>query len=63
VAVVGFDDSVIAGHTDPQLTTMYQPIEAMGQEMVRLLLAKLGGRSLDSHQVVLETHLITRDSA
>jgi DNA-binding LacI/PurR family transcriptional regulator len=62
VAVIGFDDSVIARHTDPQLTTVHQPIEAMGQEMVRLLLAKLAGESLDSHQVVLETHLVVRDS-
>ncbi|MGC9664980.1 LacI family DNA-binding transcriptional regulator [Planosporangium sp. 12N6] len=63
VAVIGFDDSVIARHTDPQLTTVYQPIEAMGQEMVRLLLAKMGDETLDSYEVVLETHLVERDSA
>lgn len=63
IAVIGFDDSVIARHTDPQLTTVYQPIEAMGQEMVRLLLAKIRGQALDSTEVVLETHLVVRDSA
>ncbi|GII21420.1 LacI family DNA-binding transcriptional regulator [Planosporangium mesophilum] len=63
IAVIGFDDSVIARSTDPQLTTVYQPLEAMGQEMVRLLLAKIGGESLDNYEVVLETHLVVRDSA
>jgi DNA-binding LacI/PurR family transcriptional regulator len=63
VAVIGFDDSFVARHTAPQLTTVHQPVEAMGHEMVRLLLAKLGGESLDSHGVVLDTHLVVRDSA
>jgi DNA-binding LacI/PurR family transcriptional regulator len=63
VAVIGFDDSVIARHTDPRLTTVYQPVEAMGREMVRLLLAKLAGESPESDHVVLDTHLVVRDSA
>ncbi|GAA1823341.1 LacI family transcriptional regulator [Planosporangium flavigriseum] len=63
VAVVGFDDSFIARHTDPHLTTVYQPVEAMGKELVRLLLAKLAGESPDRQQVVLDTHLVVRDSA
>lgn len=63
VAVVGFDDSGIARHTDPQLTSVYQPVEQMGQEMVRMLLAQLGGEGLDRYEVVLDTHLVTRGSA
>jgi DNA-binding LacI/PurR family transcriptional regulator len=63
VAVIGFDDSIIARHTDPQLTSVYQPVEAMGQEMVRLLLAQIAGEPLDRYEVVLETHLVTRQSA
>ena len=41
VAVVGFDDSPSAAHTDPPLTTVHQPVEAMGREMVRLLVEAL----------------------
>lgn len=63
VAVVGFDDSVIARHTDPPLTSVYQPIEQMGQEMVRLLLAKLDGDEPVEHETVLPTRLILRGSA
>ncbi|WP_436529888.1 LacI family DNA-binding transcriptional regulator [Actinoplanes sp. HUAS TT8] len=63
VAVVGFDDSVIARHTDPPLTSVYQPVEQMGQEMVRLLLAKLDGDEPVEHETVLPTRLILRGSA
>ncbi|GAB1691243.1 LacI family DNA-binding transcriptional regulator [Krasilnikovia sp. M28-CT-15] len=63
IAVVGFDDSVIARHTDPPLTSVHQPIEQMGQEMVRLLLAKLDGEELDDCEIVLRTRLELRGSA
>ena len=33
VAVVGFEDSVLARQTEPPLTTVHQPVEAMGREM------------------------------
>jgi DNA-binding LacI/PurR family transcriptional regulator len=63
VAVVGFDDSVVARHTDPPLTSVYQPIEQMGQEMVRLLLAKIDGDEPADFETVLPTRLILRGSA
>jgi DNA-binding LacI/PurR family transcriptional regulator len=62
VAVVGFEDSPSAAHTDPPLTTVHQPVEAMGREMVRLLLARIGGASPDEPLVVLPTHLVVRGS-
>ena len=37
VAVVGYDDSPIATTTRPALTSIRQPIEEMGREMVHLL--------------------------
>ena len=43
VALVGFDDSELAADADPPLTTVRQPIEALGAEMGRLLLEQLGG--------------------
>jgi DNA-binding LacI/PurR family transcriptional regulator len=39
VAVVGFDDLAMAPHTVPPLTTVHQPIQALGREMARMLLA------------------------
>lgn len=63
VAVIGFDDSVIARHTEPPLTTVHQPIEAIGQEMVRLLLPKIDGDDPAPYEVVLNTRLVLRGSA
>jgi DNA-binding LacI/PurR family transcriptional regulator len=61
VAVVGFDDSVLAQQTDPPLTTVHQPVEKMGQAMTGTLIALIAGQSVDN--VVLDTHLVRRGSA
>src|SRR4030095_10752460 len=37
VSVIGYDDSMFMACTDPPLTTIRQPIEAMGQAVVSLL--------------------------
>jgi len=64
VALIGFDDSVIAQHTDPALTSVDQPIAEMGREMVRLLLAKLDGDDDGGDtELVLPTRLVIRGSA
>ncbi|MEU4234568.1 LacI family DNA-binding transcriptional regulator [Nonomuraea sp. NPDC026600] len=63
VAVVGFDDSKIAMHTDPPLTTMHQPAEEMGRQMARLLVARINGEVLRQPVVILDTHLVRRESA
>jgi DNA-binding LacI/PurR family transcriptional regulator len=63
VALIGFDDSVIARHTDPPLTSVDQPIAEMGREVVRLLLAKLDGDETGDNEVILSTRLVVRGSA
>lgn len=62
VAVVGFDDS-IAPTLDPPLTSVRQPIEEMGREMVRLLLDRLAQPTSVPRRVILETRLIPRTSS
>ncbi|WP_018348314.1 LacI family DNA-binding transcriptional regulator [Longispora albida] len=62
VAVAGFDDSVIAEHADPPLTSVHQPVEAMGTAAVRLLLDRIAGTAPDRPAVVLDTHLTIRQS-
>lgn len=61
VAVVGFDDLAIAQQTSPPLTTIHQPIRALGQEMVRMLIALIAGR--EPSPLILPTRLIVRESA
>jgi DNA-binding LacI/PurR family transcriptional regulator len=61
--VVGFDDSPIALETRPTLTTVRQPIEAMGREMVRLLLHHIHDPTGAAQQVVFSTELVVRASS
>lgn len=69
VALVGFDDSAIARHMDPPLTSVRQPIEEMGRAMIDLLLAEIAddrpvsARRLDHRQLVLPTELVERASS
>lgn len=63
VAIVGFDDSVIARHTDPPLTSVRQPIEEMGRTMAKLLLDEIAEPHRLRRQVVLPTELIRRRSS
>lgn len=60
VAVGGFDDSPAALATQPQLTTIRQPWDRISTEMVRVLLAQIGGD--DPAAVILPTELIRRAS-
>jgi DNA-binding LacI/PurR family transcriptional regulator len=63
VALVGFDDSSIARHTEPQLTSVRQPIEDLGRNMAKLLLMRLENSDVVPEPVVLPTELIVRQSA
>ena len=63
VAIVGFDDSPIAATSRPPLTSVRQPIEEMGREMVRLLLDLIANNDRVPRRVVLATELIQRESS
>jgi len=63
VAVIGFDDLPVAQQTDPQLTTVRQPVDAMGSRMVSEILAQIADPGREPSHVVLGTELIPRGSA
>jgi DNA-binding LacI/PurR family transcriptional regulator len=63
VAVVSFDDLPGAATTDPPLSSVHQPVELMGREMTRLLLAQLDSDDEVPRQVILGTHLVVRESS
>ena len=63
VAVVGFEDSALARQTDPPLTTVHQPVEEMGRQMARLLVSRIREDELAQPFVLLDTHLVVRQSA
>ena len=62
VSVIGFDNVPESVLISPQLTTIAQPIQEMGQHAVRMLLDLLAGRELDMTHVTLPTELIIRQS-
>ncbi|MFJ6081191.1 LacI family DNA-binding transcriptional regulator [Streptomyces sp. NPDC092369] len=61
IAVVGFNDVLTAQHTRPALTTVHQPIVALGREMTRMLVRVLDGEQ--PTPLILPTELVIRESA
>ena len=50
VSVVGFDDSIYMIATDPPLTTLRQPIQAMATAAVESLNAQINGNTVPSDE-------------
>jgi DNA-binding LacI/PurR family transcriptional regulator len=63
VAVIGFDDLPSAQQTDPRLSTVRQPVDAMGARLVSELLAQIATPGRPPSHVILDTELIVRGSA
>ena len=63
VAVIGFDDISIAAQIDPGLTTIAQPMRALGETAAHLLLQRLTEPDLVLSGVLLEHQLVLRGSA
>ncbi|MEU1019028.1 MULTISPECIES: LacI family DNA-binding transcriptional regulator [unclassified Streptomyces] len=62
ISVVGFDDSPLIAFTDPPLTTVRQPVQAMGQAAVRTLLEEIGGTPAPHNEFVFLPELVVRES-
>ncbi|RBM16638.1 LacI family transcriptional regulator [Streptomyces sp. PT12] len=62
VSVVGFDDSPAAALVSPSLTSVDQPMAAVGRECVRLLLARIADPSRAAENLLLAPSLVPRDS-
>ncbi|MFJ2239378.1 LacI family DNA-binding transcriptional regulator [Streptomyces sp. NPDC087859] len=63
VAVVGFDDSIIARHTNPPLSTVRQPVEEIGAMIGHILLEEIGDPDRPRRRVTLPTELVVRESS
>lgn len=61
VAVVGFDDVLLAGLMVPRLTTVRTPIETAGRQAARLLISLIQGEAVEQ-LVLLPTELVIRQS-
>ncbi len=62
LSVVGFDDSPLIAFTDPPLTTLRQPVAAMGNAAVRALVDEINGHAAPRSEYVFPSELVVRGS-
>lgn len=62
VSVVGYDDSNFMNCTNPPLTTVRQPIEAIGRAAVTLLVNQIDGAQVTAEELLYEPELVVRGS-
>jgi DNA-binding LacI/PurR family transcriptional regulator len=62
ISVVGFDDSAFMSCTDPPLTTVRQPIEAIGRAAVAMLVGQIDGIAVTAEELFFEPELVVRGS-
>jgi LacI family transcriptional regulator len=62
VAVTGFDDIAAAHHLRPGLTTVRQPMRELGEQSVRVLLARITDQAAPRQSVILPTRTVIRRS-
>jgi len=63
LAVTGYDDSALAQFLQPPLTSVRQPIAAVAQGLVEMLLDQLGDSAARARGVLLKPDLIVRRSS
>ena len=62
ISIIGFDDIPLASRTIPPLTTVRQPVGAMGAAAVDVLIDMISHSSVEAHRVILPTELVIRSS-
>ena len=62
VSVVGYDDSSLMSCTEPPLSTVRQPIEAMGRAVVTMLVGQIDGAAVAHDELLFEPELVVRGS-
>jgi LacI family transcriptional regulator, repressor for deo operon, udp, cdd, tsx, nupC, and nupG len=62
LSVVGYDDSAFMSCTDPPLTTVRQPIEAIGRAAVDMLAGQIEGSSVSAEELFFEPEIVARGS-
>jgi DNA-binding LacI/PurR family transcriptional regulator len=62
VSIVGYDDSAFMSCTDPPLTTVRQPIEAIGRAAVGILVGQIEGGPANTDELFFEPEIVARGS-
>jgi DNA-binding LacI/PurR family transcriptional regulator len=62
ISIVGYDDLNFSNSHPLELTTVHQPIYEMGQEAMKILLARIEGKVFATRDIVLLSKLVVRGS-
>jgi LacI family transcriptional regulator len=63
IAVASFDDTILASHTSPPLTSVHQDMDLLGRAAVKFLLDVVQGEPMTPRHTVLEPTLVIRESS
>jgi LacI family transcriptional regulator, repressor for deo operon, udp, cdd, tsx, nupC, and nupG len=61
-SVVGYDDSTLVAFLDPPLTTIRQPVQAMGAAAVSHLVDAIDGQPVPANDYLFQPELVLRRS-
>ncbi|MDT8860135.1 LacI family transcriptional regulator [Alkalihalobacillus sp. MEB130] len=61
-SVVGFDNTLLATICDPPLTTIAQPIQQIGRQIVDVLVSEINGELDYKQRIMLPPELVVRES-
>ena len=62
IAITGFDDTPMAEHSHPPLTTVHQPVYKIGGMVTDMLIQRIQGETLENENVILKPSLMIRQS-
>jgi LacI family transcriptional regulator len=62
MAIVGYDDLFVSEHTNPPLTTVQTPIDAISARSTQMLIDAIRGVQIEPRQVILPIKLVIRRS-
>jgi len=62
VAVIGYDGMPITRYFQPAISTIVQPMEAVGREAARLLIKIIDNPHVEPQEILLKPHLVRRES-
>ncbi len=62
ISIIGFDDIPFAQYSTPALTTIHKPIDEISTIGMQKLIALINGEDLKETQVLVDTHLVKRES-
>lgn len=63
LAVTGFDDAPIARFLRPPLTSLSQPLDRIGEQLIAMLVSLINSRSLVNPHVLMPPSLVVRESS